>query len=98
LAGIIRISGPRAYNNERIKYHSFNAREKRGMAASSASATPLSASATQLSASAAASARVVSNRDETSRLCGAVGRSDGRTNERDVRGGCIFLLLAVEEE
>jgi hypothetical protein len=34
-----------------------------------------------------------------SRLCDVVGRSDGRTNRRDVlRGGSIFLLLAVGEE
>jgi hypothetical protein len=78
--GIVRINGPRAIydNNERIKAHSFNAREKREMvapsasaAASSASVTPpsasatqLSASVTQLSASVAASARVVSSRVE----------------------------------
>jgi hypothetical protein len=31
LVGIVRINGPRAiyYNNERIKAHLFNAREKR---------------------------------------------------------------------
>jgi hypothetical protein len=68
--GIVRINGPRAiyYNNERIKAHSFNAREKREMVALSASVTPSSASATQssasvtqLSASASASARVMSS-------------------------------------
>jgi hypothetical protein len=49
----------------------------------SASATPLSASVTPLSASAAASARVVSSLVETRhRLCGAVSRSDGRTDGR----------------
>jgi hypothetical protein len=73
----VRINGPRAiyYNNERIKAHSFNVREKREMAAPSASAaapsasvtspsasaTPPSASVTQPSASAAASTRVVSS-------------------------------------
>jgi hypothetical protein len=49
----------------------------------SASATQSSASVTQLTASAAASA------------C----QTDGRTNGRGVlRGGSIFLLLAVKEE
>jgi hypothetical protein len=38
------------------------------------------------------SCRVESNRDETSRLCGAVGRLDV------LRGGSIILLLAVGEE
>jgi hypothetical protein len=56
----VRINGPRAIydNNERIKAHPFNAKEKRDMAAPSASAaassdfvTPPSASATQSSAS-----------------------------------------------
>jgi hypothetical protein len=85
---IVRINGPRAIydNNERIKARSFNASEKRDMAASSASAaassasvTPPSASATQssasvtqLSASAAASARVVSSLVEMTRVGCAV--------------------------
>jgi hypothetical protein len=78
-------------------------------AASSASVTPPSASATQssalvtrLSASAAASTRVVSSLVEMRQAgCAvwSVGQTDGRTNGRDVlRGGSIFLLLAVREE
>jgi hypothetical protein len=94
---IVRINGPRAiyYNNERIKAHSFNAREKREMAAPSASAatpsasvtlpsasaTPPSASVTQLSASATTSARVVSNLVET-RQAGCVVRSVDQTDGR----------------
>jgi hypothetical protein len=98
--GIVRINGPRAIydNNERIKVHSFNAREKREMAVSSASAaapsasvTPPSASATQssasvtqLSASAAVSARVVSSLVEM-RRAGCVVRSVGQTDGRTNR-------------
>jgi hypothetical protein len=68
----------------------------------SASATQSSASVTQLSASAAASAHVVSSLVEMRRAgCAvrSVGQTDGRTNGRDVlRGGSIFLLLAIGEE
>jgi hypothetical protein len=68
----------------------------------SASATQSSALVTQLSAPAAASARVVSSLVEMRQAgCAvrSVGQTDGQTNGRDVlRGGSIFLLLAIGEE
>jgi hypothetical protein len=79
----IRINGPRDiyYNNERIKAHSFNAREKREMVAPSASATLSSTSVTQLSASASASARVMSSLVEM-RRAGCAVRSVSQTDGR----------------
>jgi hypothetical protein len=59
-------------------------------AASSASAAAPSASVTPPSASAEASAYVESSRDKTSRLCGAVSRTDERRDVMCCEAGASF--------
>jgi hypothetical protein len=95
----VTINGSRViYYNERIKAYSFNAREKRNgrvecfcsCAECFSYSVECFSDSAECFCSSVCSCRVESSRDEASRLCGAVGRTDGRMNGGDVLGGASF--------